>query len=134
MTLAENIQKNKTKAWYFIGIIIAACFKGIMETIQKYLIEDTWWGDSLIIFTGYAVLAVSLIAPLIFGLDPEIKRVKDERKDIGTNYTTVLAENEGLKVTNQLQADILQQNQFKPYKYEGVVEKTETTKKVEFIP
>ena len=119
MTLKENIQTNKTKAWYFLGIIIAACFKEVVETIQPYLEQDTWWGDSLLVLTGYAIVAVSIIAPLIFGKEAEIERVKKERKDNGIELSRVVAENNAYDVTNKLQADLLNQHNLTSYRYEG---------------
>ena len=120
MTLKENIQTNKTKAWYFLGIIIAACFKEVIETIQPYLEQDTWWGDALLVLTGYAIVAVSIIAPLIFGKEAEIERVKGERKELGKENARLTSENNGYNITNNLQADILKENELKEYRYEGV--------------
>jgi len=118
MTLAENIQNNKTKAKYFLGIIIAACIKEVIETIQQYLPEDTWWGDTLLVVTGYAVVGVSIIAPLIFGNDSAIEKVKKERKALGEANEQLREHNRGLTITNNLQAGILKENNYKPYKYE----------------
>ena len=140
MTLKENIQSNKTKAWYFLGIIIAACFKEVIETIQPYLKQDTWWGDSLLVLTGYAIVAVSIIAPLIFGKEAEIERVKEERKGLGIENARLISENNGYTITNNLQADLLEENgHVKGYRYQGVAkeekEKTiDPETKIDFIP
>ena len=130
MTLKENIQNNKTKAWYFLGIIIAACLKEVIETIQQYLPAETWWGDSLLILTGYAVVAVSIIAPLIFGNDAEIERVKQERKDLGISNADLVGVNKALIITNKLQADLLSEGKGKSYLYEDMGKEREKIEEV----
>ena len=122
MSLKENIQGNKAKAIYFLGIIIAACLKEVIEVIQTYLPENTWWGDSLLIITGYAIVAVSLIAPLIFGNDAAIERVKTERKKNGEEVFRLRTVNAALDVTNKLQSDLLEEQGTKSYRYEGFKE------------
>ena len=123
MSLKENIQNNKAKAWYFAGIIIAACLKEVFAKVQEYLPENTLWGDVTLIVSGYAIVAVSLIAPLIFGNDGAIERVKMERKENGEEVTRLLTTNHGLDITNKLQADVREENGLTPYRYEGINKK-----------
>jgi len=128
MTLQDNINKNKGKALYYAGIILAAMFKQLFETLSKYLPADTWWGDGLAVIFGYVIIAISIIAPLLFGNDPEITRVKSERKEIGQGKNQTDIENEGLRVTNKLQAQLLAENDLKPYEYqyEKIEKKTDS--------
>lgn len=130
MTLQDNISKNKGKALYITGVILAAMFKQLFEGLSKYLPVDTWWGDGLAIIFGYIIIAVSLIAPLLFGNDPEIQRVKGERKTIGEALNDTKVENEGLRIKCALQDQLLEENKIIPIKYRvdgtyGVKEKLE---------
>ncbi|MHA1277080.1 MAG: hypothetical protein ACTSQ8_07835 [Candidatus Helarchaeota archaeon] len=123
--IATNIKKHKKIIIYYLGVFLV----NVAVRAANYLsmiYPDSPIGVFLNGVTSDSVLFITFIAPWIFGGREAIsleqqktKRVKEEREKIGKELSRIKEEKEGLRITNQLQAQLLQENGFKPYVYES---------------
>lgn len=122
--IAANISKNKKVILYYLGVfIVNIVVRG--SNLLSLVIPDSPLGVFINGIATDGVLLITFLAPWIFGgreaLDrekKETKRIKIERTGIGKELSRVNIINEGLRISNELQATIMEQNELKPYRYE----------------
>ena len=122
--IAKNISKNRKVIIYYIGVFIVNIAVR-SSNLLSLIIPDSPLGVFLNGLATDGVLLVTFLSPWIFGgreaLDIEkenTKRVKIERTQIGKDLSWERVKNEGLRISNELQATIMEQNELKPYRYE----------------
>ena len=117
MTLKENIESNKAAILYYTGVFLVAAFSQIVNNLDEIIPKNAWYYG---IITGIASLGLiyfTIIAKFIFGKDAALDRVKKERQQQGIENNDLRIVNEGLRVTNKLQAHLLQENKLDPIMY-----------------
>ena len=121
--IARNISKNKKVIIYYLGVFIVNIAVR-SSNLLSLIIPDSVMGSFINGIATDGVLLVTFLSPWIFGgreaLDrekKETKRIKVERTGIGKELSRVNIINEGLRISNELQATIMEQNELKPYRY-----------------
>jgi len=122
--IATNISRNKKIIIYYLGVfIVNVVVRG--SNLLSLVIPDSPVGGFVNGIATDGVLLITFLAPWIFGgkeaLDKEkleTKRIKVERTGIGKELSRVNILNEGLRISNELQAGIMEQNNLIPYRYE----------------
>lgn len=122
--IAKNISKNKKVILYYLGVFIVNIAVRASNLLSLIIPDSALGGFANGIATD-GVLLITFLAPWIFGgreaLDrekKETKRIKIERTGIGIELSRVNVVNEGLRVTNELQAGVREENGLKPYRYD----------------
>jgi len=122
--LKENFKNNKGKVLYYVGVFLVLCVKAGFVFVQSSVPNPNEpLGVLIIDISEYTIIAFTIIGPYIFGRDSDLDRVKMERKDLGIENQTLRESNEGYRVTNELQAGVLEENQFKAYRYTNMEKK-----------
>lgn len=132
MSLKSNIQSNKAAILYYTGVFLVSAFNVTVQQMGDVIPQDIWWGQVIQGIANLGLIYFTIIAKFVFGRDADLDRVKTERKDLGVLLEASNIKNEGYRITNMLQADILNENQFKPYRYSELKEK-EMKEKIETI-
>lgn len=122
--IATNISKNKKVILYYLGVfIVNIVVRG--SNLLSLVIPDSPLGIFINGIATDGVLLITFLAPWIFGgrealkeEKEETKRIKIERTGIGKELSRVNIMNEGLRISNELQATIMEQNKLKPYRYD----------------
>ena len=121
--IATNISRNKKVIMYYIGVfIVNVVVRG--SNLLALVIPDSPVGLFINGMATDGVLLITFLAPWIFGgkeaLDrekEETKRVKVERTQMGKDLSWEKIKNEGLRISNNLQADLREESGLKPYRY-----------------
>ena len=121
--LATNISRNKKVIFYYIGVfIVNIVVRG--SNLLALVIPDSAIGLFINGIATDGVLLITFLAPWIFGgrealkeEKAETKRIKVERTGIGKELSWERIKNEGLRISNELQATVMEQNDLKPYRY-----------------
>jgi hypothetical protein len=130
MTLKENWDTNKKKIWYYVGLIIGLILKAFGSYVEAITPQNSPLGIFVLEVISYIIIGYALIGPLIFGRDKDLDRVKKERTQQGKDMKDMEIVNEGLRVTNYMQAQVLKEcGSIKTYKYDQVKEDIEETDK-----
>ena len=108
--IKNNIQLNKKKILYYLGVFVMAAVRYLAIGLKNILPADTWWGELILGIAESGIWLLMIIVPYIFGKDEDLDRVKLERKELGVENTALKIKNEGLLVTNQLQKHLLDEN------------------------
>lgn len=108
--IKNNTELNKKKIYYFIGLFSVAALRSTVEELQEIIPVDTWWGIIILNITTYGIVAYSVIAPLIFGKDTDLDRVKIERRDLGMRVHELEVENTAVHTTNNMMKQLLDEN------------------------
>ncbi len=122
--IATNISKNKRVIIYYLGVFIVNIFvRG--SNLLSVILPDSPVGSLINGIATDGVLLITFLAPWIFGgrealkeEKEETKRIKVERTKQGKELSRVNVMNEGLRISNELQATIMEQNELKAYRYD----------------
>ena len=125
MGLKENIQSNKAAILYYSGVFLVSVFNIVVSNLDDVLPIDSIWGKIIKGIADIGLIYFTIIAKFIFGRDADLDRVKIERQKLGNLNEDLKVQNEGLRITNKLQAQLLQENALNPYEYSIELKKTQ---------
>jgi len=108
-TLKENIQSNKAAILYYTGVFLVSALNVAVSNLNDIIPEDVWWGAIIRGVASLGLIYFTIIAKFIFGRDADLDRVKWERQQLGLENTDLKIINEGLRVTNTMQNQVLQE-------------------------
>ncbi len=116
-TLKENIQSNRAQILYYTGVFLVAALTQIVNGLDEIVPKDAWYYGIIVGVSSLGLIYFTIIAKFIFGRDADLDRVKQERKEQGIENNGLKIHNEGLRVTNMLQGQLLEENKMKAIIY-----------------
>lgn len=121
MSLKENIQSNKAAILYYTGVFLVSVLNIVVSNLDDVLPDNSILGKVIKGIADIGLIYFTIIAKFIFGKDADLDRVKLERADLGKLNEALQIKNEGLRVTNKLQSQLLKENKIEPYEYESII-------------
>jgi hypothetical protein len=116
-TLKENIQSNKAQILYYTGVFLVAALTQVVNSLDEVIPKNAWYYAMLTGIASLGLIYFTIIAKFIFGRDADLDRVKQERKEQGQENNDLRIINEGYRVTNIMQGQLLEENKLKPIIY-----------------